>query len=100
MRHLQSVLERNLSDFVGHQEVYELIKTEVPAAQEEFRTNRNKLTELTIVCHALLAEGVPITPFSIIYDQFAQLSDRRGHASIDRRKYPLPAGIPVAAAGK
>jgi flagellar biosynthesis component FlhA/tetratricopeptide (TPR) repeat protein len=73
MRHLQSVLVRNLSDFVGHEEVYELITTEVPAAQEEMRRNRNKLTALVIVCHALLAEGVPITPFSTIYDQFAQL---------------------------
>ena len=73
MRHLESVLRRNLTDFVGHQEVFELVKTERRAAEIELRSDREKLTALTIVCHALLAEGVSITPFSEIYDQFETL---------------------------
>ncbi|HEX7335340.1 MAG TPA: FHIPEP family type III secretion protein [Pyrinomonadaceae bacterium] len=73
VRHLESVLEHNLSDFVGHQEVFELTQTNNTEAENRLRSDRNMLTSLTLVCSALLAEGAPITPFSEIYDEFVRL---------------------------
>ena len=73
LHHLETILQRNLGDFVGHQEVLELVRTENPEAVNELRADRNKLTLLTIVCRALLAEGAPIIPFSDIYNEFSEL---------------------------
>jgi type III secretory pathway component EscV len=73
IRHLESVLQRNLADFVGHQEVFELASANNAEAANELRSDRNMLTSLTLVCRALLAEGAPITPFSEVYEEFARL---------------------------
>ena len=73
IKHLEAVLQRNLIEFLGHQEIAEISETESPKILEELRAQPDKLTALTTVCRGLLAEGVPITPFGEIYEMFDRL---------------------------
>ncbi len=66
IRHLETLLRRNLGEFVGHQEVANLVES----AQPDAVLDAKKLTALTIVCRSLLAEGAPINPFAEVYGTF------------------------------
>ncbi|HSE36033.1 MAG TPA: FHIPEP family type III secretion protein, partial [Blastocatellia bacterium] len=73
IRHLEAVTQRNLVEFVGHQEVLGIVEIELPRRIDELRASPAKLTALTAVCRALVAEGASITPFAEIYDTFERL---------------------------
>lgn len=73
IRDLEALIERNLIDFVGHQEVAELVGNEIPGGLDSLADRPGKLTALTTVCRALLSERAPISPFREIYDLFEQL---------------------------
>jgi type III secretory pathway component EscV/tetratricopeptide (TPR) repeat protein len=73
IRHLEAVVQRNLADFVGHQEVANIIESESLETVAELRSSSAKLTALTTICKGLLEEGVSIKPFAQIYDAFERL---------------------------
>jgi type III secretory pathway component EscV/tetratricopeptide (TPR) repeat protein len=70
IQHLQAVLQRNLTEFFGHQEMATLLEVESPATLEEMRASPSKFTALTTVCKGLLAERAPIKPFGEIIRMF------------------------------
>jgi type III secretory pathway component EscV/tetratricopeptide (TPR) repeat protein len=95
IRHLESVIQGNLAGFTGHQEVIEMVENVRPLALEELRSTPTKLTALTAVCRALLAEGAPITPFGEIYDVVDQLcTEDANPQNIVETVRSLPAVLP------
>lgn len=71
VRHLEEVVKYNMSEFIGHQEVADLL-----AAKDggpEVIADVEKLTAFTIVLRALVSEVVPISPLTQILSQFSQL---------------------------
>lgn len=72
MRHVEAVLCKNLGEFLGHQEVINLLEAD-GAMAAEFRDSHEKLTALTAVCRALLSEETPITPFREVVEIFKNL---------------------------
>ena len=73
IRDLEALIERHLMDFVGHQEVAELVSTEIPGGLDSFANRPGKLTALTTVCRALVSERAPISPFREICELFEKL---------------------------
>jgi type III secretory pathway component EscV/Tfp pilus assembly protein PilF len=73
IRHLEAVVQRNLIEFLGHQEVAGLLERESYEALEEVCHSQQKLTALTTVWRALVVEGVPIKPFGEISKVFERL---------------------------
>lgn len=70
IRHLEAVTQRNLVEFLGHQEVLGTVEIGLPDRLEQLRTSPARLTALTTVCRGLVAEGVPITPLGEVYEAF------------------------------
>jgi type III secretory pathway component EscV/tetratricopeptide (TPR) repeat protein len=73
VKHLESVVQRNLVEFLGHQEIADIVQIESAASFSDLQTSPGKLTSLTSVCCSLVTEGVPITPFPPIYEAFDNL---------------------------
>lgn len=73
VRHLQAVIQKNLSEFVGHQEVMHILETENKKVFDEITNSPEKLTALTRVLKGLVSEEVPIKPFDEIFDAFDKL---------------------------
>ena len=73
VRHLAYLVSMNLAEFVGPQEVVELVQTKLPAHTEKLRNNYDELKSFTIVLKALLREKVSIEPLAAIYDKFNRL---------------------------
>lgn len=70
IRHLESVLQRNLVEFLGHQEVNNLIYECCPEKLQHYDDYPEDLTKLTILLRGLVSEKVPITDFKIIIKYF------------------------------
>jgi type III secretory pathway component EscV/Tfp pilus assembly protein PilF len=70
VRHLEAVVQRTLTDFLGHQELADIVKIESPGILAELRSSSGKLTALTAVCRALLAERLSLKPFAQICETF------------------------------
>jgi tetratricopeptide (TPR) repeat protein len=70
VRHLEAVLERNLTDFVGNQEVMNLVEQFTPDKRDAILAANGGLPALTGVIRGLLAERVPIAEFSLICNEF------------------------------
>ena len=86
VRHLESVVRRNLVEFVGHQELAEIFNEEIggePLALE-------RLTALAAVARGLVAEEVPIRPFGSIYETFNDLYPKHPLREIVERIRQLP----------
>lgn len=81
-RHLQAVIERNLSDFVGHQETFELLQTKAPEELARVREVADGLSDLTSVFRALVAERVPINDVAGIAQKYLELC-RKGTNLVD-----------------
>lgn len=95
LRHLESVLHRNLIEFVGHQEIEEALEKEGRPDLKDLRDTPAKLTALATVCRALLAERVPIAPFADVCDAFAEIySETVNPQTIVENIRILPAFIP------
>lgn len=61
VKHLEAVLRQNLGEFFGHQEVADRLDDDgVDVA--DIRASSRATTALTMVCRALLAEGVTVQP--------------------------------------
>ena len=75
IRHLAYLVSMNLAEFVGPQEVLELVQTKIPGLAEKLRKNHDELKSFTIVLKALLRERVSIQPLAAIYDKFIRLRD-------------------------
>lgn len=80
VRHLEAVIRRNLSEFLGHQELVNMCKqmedtsSILSARMARFRSIfYPNLTALTTVFKGLLNEGVPIIEFEKIVTKFNQL---------------------------
>jgi type III secretory pathway component EscV len=73
IRHLEAVLRKNLSDFVGHQEVMNLLEASSNESCNRIQKSRKHITKLVLVIKALLDEEVPITEFEAICSEFEHL---------------------------
>jgi len=73
IRHLETVIRKNLMEFIGHQEIMNNLKTENIEIYEELKNNTNKITAFTAVCRALVSEEAPIKPIGKIYEKFDKL---------------------------
>jgi type III secretory pathway component EscV/Tfp pilus assembly protein PilF len=76
IRHLALVVERNLAEFLGHQEVVEILEKESRKGLEEMRSEPEKLSALAAVSRALVEERVPIVSSGQIYEVFNRLYSR------------------------
>lgn len=72
IRHLESLVRRNLSEFVDHQEVAALLAS----YDEGLKVETESLTAFTIVLRALVSEQVPLTPIDLILRQISELLDQ------------------------
>lgn len=89
--HLEGVVGRNLPDFVGYDEVAQLVEAISPAGLKELRAQAEKRTALTAVCKALLAEEASLSPFAAVYDAFQRsYSAGAGRQSMVERIRALP----------
>ena len=70
IRHLESVLQRNLIEFLGHDDVANLLPVESSPTFEQVRSQPEKFTALVTVGRSLLTEGVPITGFDQLFKVF------------------------------
>ena len=85
-RHLEAVVRRNIAEFVGHQEIVNLLEGESTEAIAEIRQSPRMVTALTTVCKALVAEEVPIRPFPLLCAIFKDLyTDHVGLRDIAER---------------
>ena len=73
VRHVEAVLRKNLGEFLGHQEIVNLLESTSGDVPVEIRASPTMVTALTTVCKALLAEEVPIQPFQELCATFSEL---------------------------
>ena len=76
VQHLNAVILRNLGEFLGHQEVMNLLEITLPDIYKQMYDAPADLSALTSVFKGLLNEGVPITAVEKIVEKFNKL--RRG----------------------
>ncbi|MCI0419449.1 MAG: FHIPEP family type III secretion protein, partial [Acidobacteria bacterium] len=69
-RHLETVIRKNLSDFVGHQETMDMLEGSLPDVFRKMHDNPAELSILVAVLWNLLEEFVPIIPFRSIIETF------------------------------
>lgn len=92
MRHVEAVLRRNLGEFLGPQEIVNLLKADSGEPFEEILASPKMVTALSTVCRALVAEEVPILPFQDLCTTFRDLySNCVGQRDIVERIRCLPA---------
>ena len=92
MRHVEAVLGRNLGDFLGPQEIVNLLESDSAKPFEEILASSKMVIALTTVCRALVAEEVPIIPFQELCTTFKDLhSDGVGLREIVENIRCLPA---------
>ena len=70
VRHLESVLRRNSTEFVGFDEVNNLLNKDLPGVSETLRNDPDKMTSLLTVCRALANEEVPLRPITEVWREF------------------------------
>jgi tetratricopeptide (TPR) repeat protein len=73
MRHLETVIRKNLGEFVGHQETMDMLEGTLPDAHRQMRDNPVELSILVAVLKNLVEEFAPITPFRAIIESFRRL---------------------------
>jgi type III secretory pathway component EscV/tetratricopeptide (TPR) repeat protein len=73
VRDLEAFVQRNLVALLGHQEIAEDLASKSSKSLEEMRASPGKLTALTTVCKALVAEQAPIQPFAETCKEFDRL---------------------------
>lgn len=72
IRHLEALLQKHLVEFLGHQEVYNLIDEKRPDKLDLYYEHPEDLTRLTAVLGGLISERVPITEFLVILEYVEQ----------------------------
>jgi tetratricopeptide (TPR) repeat protein len=75
IRHLGAVVERNLTDFIGVQEVSELVQQHCADRKDEIAKAEGGLPAFTRVVRALIAENVPIVAFKAICEFYLKNCD-------------------------
>ena len=73
MRHLEAVIRRNAAEFVGHQEVVQLLANVSSDLRQAIRGASTTLSALVNVCRALAAENVTVGPFEELCKNFKTL---------------------------
>jgi tetratricopeptide (TPR) repeat protein len=73
LRHLEALLERNLGEFVTHQELTRLLGAGEEDARLQIGSSSGELTALTLVVRALLSEAVPVRAFNVICKTVVEL---------------------------
>lgn len=71
LRVVERVLRQNLADFLGHQEVAALLANSGDPNAATIRKSPAWLTDLVLVCRALLLEGVALLPWPVLCAAFA-----------------------------
>jgi type III secretory pathway component EscV len=72
-RHLETVIRKNLGEFVGHQETMDMLEGSLPDAHRQMRDNPVELSILVAVLKNLVEEFAPIIHFRAIIDTFRRL---------------------------
>lgn len=75
VRHLRALLEQNLIEFLGHQEVLALLEEHDSQAVRALLARPEALTPLTAVLRGLVAEQAPITALDALCARFLELLD-------------------------
>ncbi|HWY44522.1 MAG TPA: FHIPEP family type III secretion protein [Candidatus Sulfotelmatobacter sp.] len=81
VKHLEGIIEGNLAEFVGHDELINFMEKVTPA-DASLKTEPEKLSAMTSVCRALLVERTPIRTFPPIYGAFAKLLSEGRNLSV------------------
>jgi flagellar biosynthesis component FlhA/Tfp pilus assembly protein PilF len=76
MAGIEAALSRNLAEFIGHQEIANLLR-EIDSNAPD-RQHPKKLSALVSVCKGLLTEGVGLSPFEPLLDEFDRRYSERG----------------------
>jgi tetratricopeptide (TPR) repeat protein len=72
-RHLETVIRKNLGEFVGHQETMDMLEGSLPDAHRQMRDNPVELSILVAVLKNLVEEFAPIIHFRAIIETFMRL---------------------------
>jgi type III secretory pathway component EscV/Tfp pilus assembly protein PilF len=76
MAGIEAALSRNLAEFIGHQEIANLLR-EIDSNAPD-RQHPKRLSALVSVCKGLLTEGVGLSPFERLLDEFDKRYSERG----------------------
>jgi hypothetical protein len=72
LKHLRSLLEKHMGEFVGHDAASEILKgAGTPAAAQIYKDSQ-QLTRFVQLLRALLARRIPVTSVNTICDAFAK----------------------------
>lgn len=72
-RLLDTVIRKNLGEFIGHQETMDMLESSLPDMRKQMRDNPVELSILVAVLKNLVEEFTPIIPFRVIVDTFQRL---------------------------
>ncbi|MFX0062161.1 MAG: tetratricopeptide repeat protein, partial [Candidatus Hermodarchaeota archaeon] len=86
VRHLEAVIRNNLSQFLGHQEVMNLLEENTSDVCNEIKSSEIHFTTLVQVLNALVYEQVPITALEKICEKFLSLFDEEIELTIIAEK--------------
>ncbi|MFX0197421.1 MAG: FHIPEP family type III secretion protein [Candidatus Hodarchaeota archaeon] len=75
LRHLESTIQMNLSEFVGHQEIMNILETQLPSIYQQMQDMPADLSALTHVLKGLLKEKVSIAALEGIVEKFNHLRE-------------------------
>jgi hypothetical protein len=77
VRVLESQIEQHVHRLIGHQECADLVAIHAPDDLSEITSTKGVLTDLVLVCRALLAERASLTAFKSILEFFLRLRRSR-----------------------
>jgi flagellar biosynthesis component FlhA len=96
MRHLRAVIENQLTSFLGHQEVLNLLEEQESEIRRTILARPELLSPLTAVLRALVDEGVPIVALDALCARFMELHEAsRPLSDIAEALRVLPDVLPV-----
>jgi flagellar biosynthesis component FlhA len=87
---LESVLQDNLEEFLGHQEVMNILFEKYPEKTDEYAGNTEKLIRLTTLLRGLVSEKVAITEIKLIVDYLENYPDVKNLTLMINRIRQLP----------
>jgi tetratricopeptide (TPR) repeat protein len=76
LRHLEALVIDRLGEFLGHQEVYNLVETAASERCEHLDHHPAELTALTAVLRAMIKEQAPVTPLKPVLEMFLNARER------------------------
>jgi hypothetical protein len=75
---IEAALSRNLAELIGHQEIVDLLRAIDPSTLDGYLQHPKRLSALVSTCKGLLVEGVGLSPFESLLDEFDKRYSERG----------------------